>query len=133
MRNRTVTPGQLARAQAQARKPVRKISHCHVLIAETAKGLAHVLFDEMMGKNEIWAQFKSQHAGMTTAQMEAKFVAKLWPQLIESARATLAAMLAPESNVSDDMKEEIMDALVRDKTLMRGRNRKSDQVLGTVN
>lgn len=96
------------------------IKHCHVEVKKVAEGLAHALFDEMMSRNEIFSKFKEQHPELTTAQMEDKFVAHLWPQLIEQARATLAAMLR-NASYSDEMKEEIMDILVKDQTLVRGR------------
>lgn len=105
-------------------------AHVHVEIKKVAEGMAHVLFDEMMGRNEIFSKFKDQHPDMTTKEMEDKFVAHLWPQLIEPARATLAGMLRNPS-YSEEAKEEIMDILVKDQTLVRGRKNPA-QVLGTL-
>ncbi len=112
------------------RLPGRKVAHCHKMIAETAQGMAHVLFDELMARNEIFDQFKEQHPGLSTKEMETLFVTRMWSRLIEPARATLAAML--RGPYSEEMKEDIMDALVRDKSLMRGRGRAGQQVLGAV-
>lgn len=121
-----------AARRAQGIKPAhRQVSHCHKLIADTAKGLAQVLWEELMKNDKVWAQHREAHPGLTTGQMERKFVDKMWPQLLAQARATLAAMLAPGSTISDDMKEDIMDALTRDRTLMdTSGKRKSHQVLG---
>ena len=129
----SITIGEsLNRAQRRARKlkPGPTSAHCHVEVKKVAEGMAHVLFDEMMGRNEIFSEFKSQHPGLTTSQMERKFVAKLWPQLIEQARATMAGMLASPA-YSDEQKEEIMHILVQDASLIRGRKNPA-QVLGTI-
>ncbi len=94
-------------------------AHVHFEVKKVAEGLAHVLFEEMMRNNAVYAQFKEQHSEMTSAEMEAAFVAHLWPQLIEQARATMAAML--RGPYDDAMKEQILDILVKDQTLVRGR------------
>lgn len=95
------------------------VAHCHKKIRDTAKGMARVLFDELMRRNEIYAKFREQHFGMTTKQMEELFVQKVWPQLIEPARATLAGML--RGNYPDAVKDEIHEVLVLDAQLIRGR------------
>lgn len=105
-------------------------AHCHVEVKAVAVGMAHALFDEMMSRNEVWHQFKEQHPDMTTAQMEEKFVAHLWPQMLDQARATLAGMLRSGA-YSDEQKEEIMDILVKDASLIRGRKNPA-QVLGAM-
>lgn len=112
------------------KRPGATGAHCHVEVKKVAEGMAQALFEELMLRNEIFAQFKAQHAGLTTKQMETKFVAHLWPQLIEQARATLAGMLKSPA-FSDDAKEEIMDILVKDATLVRGRKNPA-QVLGAI-
>lgn len=120
------------RAQRRAaglRRQPKTVRHVHVQVKEVAVGLAHALFDELMSRNQIFHQFKEQHPGMTTKQMEEKFVLHLWPQLIDQARATMAGMLK-SSAYSDEMKEDIMDSLVKDATLIRGR-RNPATVLGT--
>lgn len=108
------------RAAGMTRPSQQTIKHCHVEVKKVAEGLAQALFEEMMLRNEIFAEFKRQHEGLTTAQLEAKFVAHLWPQLIEQARATMAGMLRSPA-YSAEMKEEIMHILVQDATLIRGR------------
>lgn len=105
-------------------------AHCHVEVKRVAEGMAHVLFDEMMSKDAIWREFRAQHEGLTKTQMEDKFVAKLWPQLLDQARATLAGMLRSGA-YSDEQKEEIMDILVKDQSLVRGRKNPA-QVLGSI-
>lgn len=104
------------------------ISHVHVQVKEVAMGLAQALFEEFMTRNEVFAEFKRQHPELTTSQLEAKFVAHLWPQLIDPARATMAGML--NGPYSDEVKEDIMDALVKDQTLAQGR-RNPATLLGT--
>lgn len=105
-------------------------AHCHVEIKKVAQGQARVLFEELARRNQIFDQFKRQHPDMTTQQMEDAFVAKVWPQLIDTARATLAGMLRSPS-YSEEYKEEIMDILVKDATLIRGRKNPA-QVLGVM-
>lgn len=106
------------------------IKHCHVEVKKVAEGMAQALFEELMRRNELFTRFKGQHPGKTTKEMEGMFVAKMWPQMIEQARATLAGMLRNPS-YSEEQKEEIMHILVQDATLIRGR--KDPQLLmGTL-
>lgn len=111
-------------------KPGATGAHVHFQVKKVAEGLAHALFDELMSRNEIFATFKQQHPDLTTTQMEAKFVAHLWPQLLDQARATMAGMLRSPA-YSDEMKEEIMDILVKDQSLVKGRKNPA-QVMGTL-
>ena len=84
-------------------------AHCHHLIASTAKEMAGSMYDDMALDNAFYAQCKRQ--GVTRG----KFIAKLWPTLLEQARSTLADMLTigPDS----PLKETISDALIKDKSL----------------
>lgn len=128
--------GMMNRAERRARgikraKPgAGTIKHCHFAIKKVAEGMAGVLFEEMMSRNEIWAEFKRQHEGKTTKQLEGLFIAHLWPQMIDQARATLAGMLRSPA-ISEEQKEEIMDILVKDQTLVRGRKNPA-QFLGNA-
>jgi hypothetical protein len=96
-------------------------AHVHKLIAETAQGMAHELYDTMMSDNTWYSLWKSWHPDANAAQLEAAFVAKNWARLIPAARAILAGMLAQPIN--DVLKQTIYDALLLDNTLKRGRNR----------
>lgn len=83
---------------------------CHHLVAETAKGMARALYEELSLDNH-W------HKNSPT---EDAFVEFMWPGLIEQARHTLAGMLA--GGHPEELKNEILDALVKDASLPRRRN-----------
>jgi len=87
----------------------------HELIAETAKGMAKALFEQLCLDNHYYAtQVKT---GLVT---EDSFVEFTYGQLIEQARTTLAGMLA--GGYPESLKEQILDALVKDAELPRKRN-----------
>ena len=93
----------------------RPSNSVHPLIRKVAIEMAGSLYDDLMHDNERYAQWKAQCPELTPKRAEAMFIERMWPQLIESARVTLARMLAmpyPES-----MKEEISDALIKDHSL----------------
>lgn len=102
-----------------------KQTHAHKMVAETAQGMAHEVWDKIMTtRGDIFERFKNQpdNAGLTTKELETKFCAKLWPTMLDEARATLARMLTLPST-SPLQKEQIYDALRLDNTLLRGRER----------
>lgn len=101
----------------------KKISHCHKLVAETAQAMAHELYDTMMQDNVWYDCWKEKNPGATGKAMEARFVNANWGKLVENARATLAQMLA--GGLDESLKEEIMEALCLDHTLIRGRKNPS--------
>jgi hypothetical protein len=96
-------------------------SHCHPLLRATAIEMAGELYDLMMKNNEQWSEWKNMHPefGGNLAQLEIRFLELKWPELIEDARATLAGMLA--TNISEDLKQQIFDALVKDQGLRMAR------------
>ena len=82
---------------------------CHSLIKETAQSLARNLYEKLALKNDFFA----------VNPKEAPFVEKMWPVLIEDARATLVNMLSLP--YPEELKEQIADAIIKDNTLTRGR------------
>ena len=95
--------------------------HCHFLIKETAQGICHELFDQLMKDDMLFGLWKKRNPGCTTKQLETKFVARMWgkPEALAGARATLATML--NHPIDEVLKNQILDALVKDNTLRRGR------------
>lgn len=100
-------------------KETKSGAHCHILVAKTAQDLTRELFDAVMQDNKIYEEWKGKHPGASKKGLEEAFVKKYWGQAIEGARATLAHMLTLP--LDEVLKEEIADALILDKTLMKGR------------
>lgn len=94
-------------------------AHCHKMIAETAQSMAHELYDALMKKNGWYAVWKLTHSNMGPKALEAAFVKKTWPKLLGQARATLAGMLT--GPLDEGLKEQILDALIKDNSLQVGR------------
>ncbi len=97
----------------------QRIAHAHSLVAETAQTMAHELFEKTMQDNGFYSEFLKNNPGRTLGELERMYTAKMWPVLVEQARATLAGMLAKP--IDEDAKERIMEALVLDNSLVRGR------------
>ena len=97
----------------------RPSKHCHKLVAETARAMCHELFDTLMHDNAWYDVWRRQNPGMSARQLEAAFVARNWGRLVQSARATLAAMLS--GPYDDATKTRVYEALCLDNTLIRGR------------
>jgi hypothetical protein len=93
--------------------------HCHKLVRETAEEMAHQVYDELMKRNDWYAEWRRQHPGMGPKGLEATFVHKTLSQYVELARAKLAEMLGNPSY--SQLHEEIYEALQLDLTLVRGR------------
>lgn len=94
-------------------------AHCHKLVAEVAKAAAHELFDTMMMDQVLWDLWRKRFPGMASKRLEERFVGMYWGKCIPFARATLARLLSEP--IDEAQKESIMDALVLDSTLVRGR------------
>lgn len=97
----------------------RPSKHAHHLVHSTAVGMAHELYDTMMGDNEWYGQWKALNPGISPKGLEDRFVAKNLGLLVPQARAMLAHML--RTSVDDILKEQIYEALLLDNTLIRGR------------
>lgn len=85
-------------------------AHCHKLIRETAQSMAMKLYEHMCEHSDAFYKANPEPA---------PFIAKLWPTLIEDARATLVAML--RGSYPETLKEQIAAAIIADNTLTRGR------------
>jgi hypothetical protein len=101
-------------------------AHCHKLLAETAKAMAHELYDKMMLDNEWYAIWKRRNPGANALALESRFVAKNWGKLVPQARAILGQMLGNPS-LDPSQAEQIYDALVLDNSLVRGRGAATPQ------
>lgn len=97
----------------------QKISHCHKKIREVAIALAEESYEAVMGNNWVRAEWKRQHPGMGEKALIKSFVSRNWPRYIPAARTTLTLLL--RSPIDDKAKEEIMEVLTLDATLIRGR------------
>jgi hypothetical protein len=93
--------------------------HAHKLVAKIAEEAAKELYEVVMGDNVIRAEWKRQNPGLNEKMLIAKFVKKNLAKCIPFARATLTRMLTV--TVDEGLKEEILDALVLDASLRRGR------------
>lgn len=101
----------------------QKISHCHKRIRDVAQGLAAASYEELMSQNLLYDAWKRQHPGMGPLALEKLFVRKKWGLYIDLARATLVGLLQQPNNpnLDEKAKEEIMEILALDSTLIRGR------------
>ena len=89
---------------------------CHVRVRDIAKAAAGQLYESMMGENRFFEMWKQQNPGIGPKELEKRFIDKNWPQCLDIARATLTCMLQrPE--ISDMMKDDIMDILEKDQYL----------------
>lgn len=104
--------------------------HAHRMVVETARSMAHEVYDLCMRRNDVWARWKQMCPELTPELSEALFVDHLYPHLIEDARATLAGVLA--TNISDDLREAISDAIIADTGLREGRRRARQSVRSTA-
>lgn len=101
-------------------KVSRKISHCHKAIAKVSKALAAAHYEELMScSNVVYQVWRNNHPGLNAKQLGQAFVNKFWSRFIDAARATLTAQLLQP--IDESVKDEIMQILVLDSTLIRGR------------
>ena len=104
------------------RRSARRKLHVHPMVQELALELAHNMYDVTMTKfPEAYARWKALHPGATPKALEAAFVAKYYGSMVQSARATLAGMLALPYD--DTFKQRIHEALILDGSLRLGRGR----------
>lgn len=104
------------------------VAHCHKMVAAVAREAAGNLFDVVMEDNVVFEEWKRQNPDATHKQLENRFVEKNWGRCLEFARATLATMLS-SSAISEEVKDEIVDALVKDNQLVRGRRQSYQRFL----
>lgn len=90
----------------------------HELVVETAKAMAHELYEELMQRNDWYILWKSWHEEGTSAKaLEASFVERNLPGLLAGARTILAKSLA--TTTDPVLRETIYSALLADATLAR--------------
>lgn len=90
---------------------------CHVKVREVAKAAAAQQYEAFMGaSNSIYTEWKRQNPDCTPKQLEKKYVDRNWGKFLEFARTTLGLMLR-DPELSDKMKEEIVDILQKDQML----------------
>lgn len=94
-------------------------SYCHELIAKTAREMAGALWEEQAKQDFWYHQYQRAFPGLSASQLQTKFIAAKWPLLIQVARATLTDMLT--TNISETLKDQIADALIKDRSLLRGK------------
>lgn len=102
----------------------RSITRCgglnaHRLIAETAMGLANEWFEVYASKNDYYRKMTAE-GRVTEKNAREFFVMRMAPKLYEDARAALADCLT-KPDISDYMKDEILEALVLDNDLRANR------------
>lgn len=95
------------------------VKHAHFLVRKTAIELAGELYEVTMANNQLYADWKALCPALTPRKLESMFIAKAAPLLLEKARAILAQMLS--TNISQSLKDQIFDALIKDAALKRGR------------
>lgn len=88
-----------------------KGAHCHVMVAEAAKKAAAAFYEEAAKRSNLFF-----HANPS----QDAFVAKSWGLFVKMGRAALANALQSKT-LPEEGKEMIMEALLLDSTLMRGR------------
>lgn len=96
------------------REPLIKLpgqgTHAHKMIAQTAKEMAQEVYESWASRSN---DFYSENRSME------EYVKECWPLYLQAARAALAQMLA--TNIDEDLKNQIHDALIKDASLRRGR------------
>lgn len=95
-------------------------AHCHKQIRTVAKEAAALHYELLMSSsNVVYKMWKQQHPGLNPKQLQQAFVNRHWSKCIEMARATLTRLLLEP--IDERTKEEIMQVLVLDQTLVAGR------------
>jgi sugar-specific transcriptional regulator TrmB len=95
---------------------------CHKQIREVARAAAGELYERFMEQNEYYEEWKKQNPDASPAELQRRFIDRNWPKCIDFARKTLALMLK-RPDISDEVKEDIVDILAKDQLLLRGRGR----------
>lgn len=106
-------------------------AHCHKQIRTVAKEACALHYEMLMSSsNVVYQMWKKQHPGLNAKKLQQAFVNKHWSKCIELARSTLGALLTQP--IDERTKEEIMQVLVLDSTLIRGRQTPAI-VVGEIN
>ena len=108
-------------------------AHCHKRVAKIAKECAAATYEELMSCNDaLYSAWKKKNPTIADnpKKLLQHFVNCKWGMFVEAARATLALML--REPLDEATKEEIMDILTKDASLIRGRVNPA-QIAGTIN
>lgn len=98
----------------------RSGAHCHKRVAKVAKALAAETYEQLMSSSDlIYSNWKKKYPHLDSKRLCRQFVADKWALFIPPARATLVGLL--QQPIDEALKEEIMEILVLDSTLIRGR------------
>lgn len=87
--------------------------------------LAGATYDMLMVDNLLYKTWRDQNPDLVRGpswdgkKLRERFVAKNWGKHIAAARATLVGLL--QQPIDESLKEEIMEILALDSTLIRGR------------
>mgnify|MGYP001556543085 CR=1 FL=1 len=96
-----------------------KTLHAHKLVVETARKMAEAIYEEL-AKDNNWPKVKPElRAGLGHKIAREKFIQRNLAKFLGEARSTLTEML--NGHYPESLKEEILDALIKDASLMRGR------------
>lgn len=93
---------------------------CHKQIAEVAKVICGELYERLMGDDRFYKAWRNENQGSTIKQMEDRFIERNWTRCVGSARTSLV-MILKDPSISEAIKEEVVDILERDRSLVRGR------------
>ena len=74
------------------------------------------MYQSLMSNDMYYRVWREQNPGANAQQLEKRFIDRNWPKCIEFARATLVEMLK-RPDISEEMKEDIMDILEKDQSL----------------
>ncbi len=97
-------------------------AHCHKRIRDVAKSLAAATYEELMSDNHIYANWKKSHPAIrdNPKRLQQAFVNAKWGAFVPGARTTLALLLR-DPTLTEVLKEEIMEVLIMDSALIKGR------------
>lgn len=99
--------------------PGRPSAHAHRQVARTAKALAAEMYDKFMHDDALAAAWRAKNPGATPRELELRFVRRNLAKCLPVARAIMAQILVTSSD--DALKRSIHEALVLDRSLIRGR------------
>lgn len=97
----------------------KRVAHCHKKIKSVAQELAGGTYDMLMEDNAIYSQWKKSNPDLQGTALRERFIKKNWSKHIDAARTTLGLLL--RGAIDTQAKEEIVEILALDQTLVRGR------------
>jgi hypothetical protein len=108
-------------------QPRRRIRfYAHKLVKEVAEGIANEMY-EMLAKDNNWAKLNPElRAGRGHEVARRAFVRRNTGRFLQQARHTLGQLLS--TNIPENLKAEILDALIKDNELRYGRESAAFQI-----